>query len=143
MARACATARSVSNGAAVLARAGDKQLMVAVAATDVREALREVAARQIASELALDIPRQRPGVVLSCVTEKVVEVLPHELVEHRLGRLPRNVRRGEEPDARRSWRIPCHIDGSRNSCGLRCAEDGRATAACLFPEVGAVVCTYD
>jgi hypothetical protein len=41
----------------------------------VREALREVSACQIASELALDVIRQRARIVLAGVLEELLEVL--------------------------------------------------------------------
>jgi hypothetical protein len=93
--RGHAPARAARTKAAILTRERDQQVVAAARARRVHEAARKITAAQVASELVLYVPRQWALVGLACMAEKVVPVLLHQPIEHRLVRTAWNVRGGE------------------------------------------------
>jgi hypothetical protein len=70
--------------AALLARERDEQIVTAVIAPAVNEAVSEDTAAKVAAELLLDVARERPGVRLARPSQKGLEVVANDRVERRL-----------------------------------------------------------
>jgi hypothetical protein len=121
-----------------------------------REAISEQPASCVASKLALDILRQRTGIVVSCVLEKCIEVLSHDGVQHGGFRLPSlvgpagdrlvDVERqllgdglGMHGHAREPSEEPCRWSSSWNSTTCGSCEVAAATRDGFESGVGAPI----
>ena len=72
-------------------------------------------ALEVRAQLLLDVPGQPALVVLAGVSEKRLEVLADQAVQDRLGRAPRERRRGRGRPRRRTWRGPCRPRRGQNA----------------------------
>jgi hypothetical protein len=76
------------------------QTAATLGAVHMCEAAREVAALEVLAKLVFNVLGQRAIVRIACTLQEFAKMLAHQPVEHRLVRLPRNVRRKHGSHAR-------------------------------------------